>query len=169
MADVRVDEGDREDPGAAPHPLAVVLDHLRSAYNVGNIFRLAEVARIREVITCGYTATPPHPKLQKTARGCDELVPYRHFDTAAEAIAVLQAEGYSVVGVETVDGAPAVWDLDLTFPAAFVFGNEALGIAAEALALCDGYVRLPVYGRKNSMNVSNCAAVVLYRALQSLS
>ena len=166
---IEVRTGDRAAAVAGePHPLAIVLDRLRSAYNVGNIFRLAEVARVREVVTCGYTATPPHPKLIKTARGCDALVPHRHFETAAAAVTQLKAEGYALVSVETVVDAPALWQAEFRFPLALVFGNEALGVHPDALALCDGFVRLPVYGRKNSLNVSNCAAVVVYEALERL-
>ena len=70
------------------------------------------------------------------------------------------------VAVETVAGAPLLWDAPLRFPLALVFGNEALGVAADALAACDACVRLPVYGRKNSLNVGNCAAAVVYEALR---
>ena len=147
------------------HPICVVLDHLRSAYNVGNIFRLAEVAALARVVTIGYTATPPHPKLVKTARGCDQLVPCTHYADTAGALAALRAEGWTIVGVETVPAAPAVWAATFRFPAAFVFGNEALGLSPETLAKCDQVVQLPVFGQKNSLNVGNCAAVVVYQAL----
>jgi tRNA G18 (ribose-2'-O)-methylase SpoU len=159
-------EGDRPAPRQAQRfPIAVVLDRLRSAFNVGNIFRLAETTRIARVIPCGYTATPPHPKLAKTARGCDELVPFTHHETAAEAIDALHAEGYTVYGVETVSAAVSVEQARFRFPAAFVMGNEALGISEEALKRCDGFVSLPCYGTKNSLNVGNCCAVVLYAAV----
>ncbi len=171
MARIHVATGDRDARNAKrlePHPIVIVLDCLRSAYNVGNIFRLAEVCRIRKLITCGYTATPPHPKLKKTARGCDELVPWEHFETSLIAVKALKEQGCTVIGVETVPDAPELWDARINFPAAFVFGNEALGIAPDTLELCDAFIRLPVFGRKNSMNVSNCAAVVLYHALAQL-
>ncbi len=170
MADIQVSTGDRESPSTEePHPIVIVLDHLRSAYNVGNIYRLAEITHARKIVTCGYTATPPHPKVEKTARGCDKLVATEHYDCAVSALTALRDEGYQIIGVETVDEAPTVWDLEIAFPVALVFGNEALGIDQDALALCDGFVQLPVYGQKNSMNVSNCAAVVLYRALELLN
>ncbi len=168
MSTPGVQTGDREQAPSPLHPIVIVLDRLRSAYNVGNIFRLAEVCSIERIVTCGYTATPPHPKLKKTARGCDELVPYSHFDTSSDAVRELKQQGYHIYGVETVEGAPDLWDAQFAFPAAFVFGNEALGIHPETLDLCDGYVRLPVFGRKNSLNVSNCASAILYRALADL-
>ena len=151
------------------HDLVFVLDRLRSAHNVGNIFRIAELTAIREVVTCGYTATPPHPKLEKTAMGCDTVVPFRHFQTGVEAVKSLQSDGYKVLAVETVAEAPMIWDCAIQPKTAFVFGNEALGITEEALNACDGYVRLPVFGYKNSLNVGNCASVIAYEAVRQLS
>jgi len=146
-------------------PVVIILDRLRSAFNVGNIFRLAEATGVEKIVTCGYTATPPHEKLQKTARGCDALVPCEHADTAAAAVAACKAAGYTVYAVETVAGAAPVWTAELRFPLAFVLGNEALGVAPDTLALCDAAVALPCFGTKNSVNVGNCAAVVLYAAV----
>ncbi|NOY80997.1 MAG: RNA methyltransferase [Kiritimatiellaeota bacterium] len=151
-------------PGSLP--VVIVLDRLRSAFNVGNIFRLAEAVRAERIVACGYTAVPPHPKLAKTARGCDRLVPCCHADSSATATARLRAAGRRVYGVETVDGARPVWEVDFRFPAAVVFGNEALGVDPEVLRLCDDLLVLPAFGRKNSINVANCAAVVLYTALR---
>lgn len=147
-------------------PVSVVLDRLRSAFNVGNILRVAEALRVADVVACGYTAHPPHPKLEKTARGCDQIVPCRHVDTALEAVRELRKAGRWVYAVETVEGATPVWEAEFEFPAAVVLGNEALGISDEVLAHCDGTVSLPRFGRKNSINVGNCAAVVLYRIAQ---
>jgi len=153
---------------SARHPIVVVLDRLRSAYNVGNIFRLAEICSIEKIIACGYTPTPPHAKVRKTARGCDKLVQSEHLETSLQAVLTLKKSGYQVVGIETIEGAPDIWDVELRFPVAFVFGNEALGIARETLGHCDLLAKLPVFGTKNSLNVSNCAAVVLYTAIRRL-
>lgn len=147
-------------------PLVIVLDMLRSAHNTGNIFRLADAVRAREIIACGYTPCPPHPKLAKTAMGCDVTVPCRHFDRITDALAELRAAGYTIYGVDTVVGAQCYWEAPLKFPAALVLGNEALGISAEALAMCDSFIQLPAAGLKNSINVGNCAAVVLFEALR---
>ena len=164
---VRVREGDRPAPTTGrPLPVVVVLDRLRSAHNVGNVFRVVEAVRGEGIVTCGYTATPPHPKLEKTARGCDALVRCEHAETAAEAVRRLRAEGRRIYAAETVEGALPVWEMRFAFPCALVLGNEALGVSAEALALCDGFVSLPALGIKNSINVGNCAAVVLYEALR---
>jgi tRNA G18 (ribose-2'-O)-methylase SpoU len=89
----------------------------------------------------------------------------RHVATAAAALRELRENGYTVYGVETAANAAVVWNARFQLPAALVFGNEALGVSPEALALCDKCVRLPCFGVKNSINVGNCAAVVLYRVL----
>jgi tRNA G18 (ribose-2'-O)-methylase SpoU len=151
------------------HPVTIVLDRLRSAFNTGNIFRLADTCGAREVVTCGYTPTPPHPKLAESARGAERVVPVRYFPDSLTAVRALQAEGVTVVAVETVASAPLLWEARWTWPVAFVFGNEALGVAEDTLAAVDQIVRLPVFGLKNSLNVANCAAVVLYEAVHRLA
>lgn len=141
----------------------VVLDRLRSAYNVGNIFRLAEAVGAAEIVCCGYTAAPPHPKLEKTAMGTDKLVPCRQFPDAESALRQLRSENCLCIAVDTVEYAEDAWDFQPTEQdIALVFGNEALGISQEALALCDKALRLPMFGGKSSINVGNCAAVILY-------
>jgi 23S rRNA (guanosine2251-2'-O)-methyltransferase len=155
-------------PSRPRHSVVLILDRLRSAYNVGNLFRLAEVAGLDAVYTCGYTATPPHPKLAKSARGCDELVACTHFANSADAVSAAQAEGRMVIAIETVAGALNIWDLPLQMPLALVLGNEALGIAPETLDACDSVARLPVFGSKNSLNVANCASAVVYDILRRL-
>ncbi len=151
------------------HPIILILDNLRSAYNVGNIFRLADVCQVEEVITCGYTVTPPHPKLVKTARGCDKLVNHRHFETGLDAIISLKKSNYQIIAIETITNALPIWDIPIHFPIAFVFGNEALGISKSTLEQCDIFACLPVFGYKNSLNVANCAAVVTYNAIRRIS
>lgn len=123
----------------------IVLDRLRSAHNVGNIFRLADAVGAKEVVCCGYTAAPPHPKLLKTAMGADRTVPFRSFPTAASAVAELKKEGCAAVAVETLDNAVDAWKFEYPEKIALVFGNEALGISPEALELCDAAVSLPMF------------------------
>lgn len=167
--DIIIQNRDREEPRVSSHPIVVVLDRLRSAFNVGNIFRLADTCAAERIITCGYTATPPHPKLTKTALGAEEFISSSHYETSLEAVRDLKAEGYQIVGIETVKDVPPIWEIEFDFPVAFVFGNEALGVEEETLRECDVLARLPSYGRKNSLNVANCASVVLYQALHQLT
>jgi tRNA G18 (ribose-2'-O)-methylase SpoU len=156
-----------EKENTVPHPgITIVLDKLRSAYNAGNIFRLADAVGAKEIIACGYTPCPPHSKLAKTAMGADETVKCRHFDTSLEAVRQLKREGIKeITAVETISGSPCAWEHNYRFPVALIFGNEALGVSADTLNECDSFVSLPMLGNKISINVGNCAAAVLYSIL----
>jgi 23S rRNA (guanosine2251-2'-O)-methyltransferase len=167
MPDIVINRGDAATPRLQDTmPVVLILDRLRSAHNAGNIFRLAEATRAEKILACGYTPAPPHPKLAKTARGCDLAVPCEIFPDAASAILSLKQQGYCIYGVETATTAEYYWHTELKFPAALVLGNEALGISESALPLCDHFISLPALGSKNSINVGNCAAVVLFEALR---
>lgn len=146
------------------HPkVTIVLDRLRSAFNTGNIFRLADAVKAHEIIACGYTPYPPHPKLSKTAMGSEEYVKCRHFESSLEAVRVLRDEGCKMIlSVETGKNSMCAWRKEYEFPLAIILGNEALGIDPETIYQCDGVIGLPMFGNKISINVGNCAAVVLY-------
>ncbi len=153
-----------------PPPITLVLDRLRSAHNTGNIFRIAEAIGAKEIITCGYTPSPGHPKLAKTAMSTDEIVPCRQMPDSLTAVNMLRAEGIrQIVAVETTADSVFAWDLDYEFPLALVLGNEALGVDPETLAVCDAAVSLPMFGQKASINVGNCAAAVLYMIIAKYS
>ena len=143
--------------------LTIILDRLRSAHNTGNIFRLADAVGAHEIITCGYTPSPPHPKLEKTAMGADKVVKCRSFPNSLAAVKAVRAEGAKqVLAVETSEEGVFAWDKKYEFPLALIFGNEALGIDKETISECDGVISLPMLGFKESINVGNCAAAVLY-------
>ena len=141
----------------------IVLDRLRSAHNAGNIFRIAEALGAAEIIACGYTPAPPHPRLVKTAMGADKMVPCRCFETSAEAVRVLRSEGVKeILAAEPLPGSVPAWERNYNFPLAVIFGNEALGVHPATLEMVDGLIQLPMYGSKASINVGNAAAAILY-------
>jgi tRNA G18 (ribose-2'-O)-methylase SpoU len=143
--------------------ITIVLDRLRSAHNTGNIFRIADAIAAKEIICCGYTPAPPHPKLAKTAMGTDQTVKFRQFDNSEDAVKSLRLEGVKqILAVESGPQGICAWEKEYVFPLALVFGNEALGISTETIQACDGIVNLPMFGMKSSINVGNCAAAVLY-------
>ncbi len=146
-------------------PIHIVLDNLRSAFNVGSIFRLADAARAAEIVPCGYTAYPPHHKLEQTSLGTTDSVPWRRFDDIVSALADLKTKGVQLVAVETARGASPYHRFEYSFPVALVLGNEALGVSAAALKTCDAVVEIPVFGYKNSVNVATAAGIVLYELL----
>ncbi len=166
MPPINVIEGDRQSTEHLKIPVVIILDRLRSAHNVGNILRLADAVNAEKVICAGYTACPPHPKLSKSSMGADEIVETEHSETAAKAAQKLKEDGYEVIAIETVENSENIWDVKFTKPVAFVLGNEALGIQQETLQICDRFISLPSFGLKNSINVSNCASVVLYKAAE---
>ena len=146
-----------------PPEITIVLDRLRSAFNTGNIFRIADAVGAKEIIACGYTPAPPHPKLEKTAMGADKMIPCRQMPDSATAVRQLKAEGVKqVLAVECTADSVFAWDYEYESPLAIVMGNEALGIEEKTLKLCDGVISLPMFGKKESINVGNCAAAVLY-------
>lgn len=147
-------------------PLTLVLDNLRSAFNVGSIFRVADAARLQSVITCGYTAHPPHVKLHKTALGTVNYVHSVHFDATAEAVAAMQARGIPVWGLETTSASQVYTAVQYPQPLALVLGNEALGVDHGVLPRCDALIEIPLFGYKNSLNVAAAAAVVVFEALR---
>ena len=151
---------------APPHPLTLVLDNVRSAANVGNMFRAAEAARIERVICCGITPTPPDEKLLKTAMGSAAHVPHSHEPTTLAVVRRLQAEGVAVWAAETTARSVAYHDAALPQPLALVMGNELIGVDTEVVDACDGVVAVPTYGLKNSLNVATASTVLMWEALR---
>ena len=147
-------------------PLWLVLDNLRSAFNVGAFYRLADIARLSGLVTCGYTAHPPHPRLDKTALGTLDFVDDEHVPSTLDAITALKDRGIKVWAVETTSASKSYTNVTYPRPLALVFGNEALGIDRQVLDLCDGMIEIPVFGYKNSLNVASAAAVVSYEILR---
>jgi 23S rRNA (guanosine2251-2'-O)-methyltransferase len=142
------------------NPLYIVLDNLRSAFNVGSIFRLCDSLRVKGLFLCGTTAFPPHLKLEKTSMGTMNFVPWKHFETTIEAVSFLKERSIPVWAAETTPLAKPYLDAQYPEELAIVFGNEAKGVSSEALALCDGFVEIPMYGFKNSINVAAACAVI---------
>ncbi len=149
------------------HPITIVLDNIRSLYNVGSIFRTADAIRAQELILCGYTPRPPRPEIDKTALGATESVPWRCVPLCTDAVRELRSRGVRVFAVELTDESRPYTSLTpADFPAAFVFGNEIVGIQPEVLHQCDAALAIPMYGVKHSLNVAVAAGIVLYEALR---
>lgn len=149
-------------------PLIVVLDDVRSLYNVGSVFRTGDAFRIEAVYLCGITATPPHAEIHKTALGAEDSVAWRYFPTADEAVAELHRQGYFVYAVEQAEGstkAPLrLSEAEETSPKQFavVMGNEVKGVHQSVVDLCDDCLEIPQFGTKHSMNVSVTAGIVIW-------
>jgi len=149
-------------------PVYFVLDNLRSAFNVGSIFRTCDTLRVQELFLCGYTACPPHSKLEKTALGTEEYVEWRHFESALDAVDFLQSQGITVWAAETAAESIPYGEADFPSALAIVLGNEALGVSQEVLSRCDGLIEIPARGYKNSLNVASACAVLGFKALEKI-
>ena len=143
-------------------PLYLVLDNLRSSFNVGSIFRTAECFGVSKLFLCGYTATPQNLKVQKTAMGTDKFVKWEQFPSTTQAIKILKDKGIKIYAVETTSNAKNISEIEFTKPCALILGNEALGISKEILKMVDEIVTIPVAGWKNSLNVGVTAAICCY-------
>ena len=152
-----------EEFGKIPRrPIYVVLDNLRSAFNVGSIIRTADCALVEKVYCCGITAHPPHKKLDKTSLGALPYVPWEHRETALEIAYELKVKRIPVYALELTNKSRVIWDVSFPLPIAVVLGNEALGVSEEVLQVADEIVEIPMLGYKNSINVAVAFGIVVY-------
>ncbi len=145
-------------------PIVVVLDHVRSLYNVGSVFRSSDAFRIEGVALCGITARPPHPEIHKTALGAEESVSWKYFERTEDAVAWLKEQGYIVLAIEQCEGSTMLQDFERKAGRkyAVVLGNEVKGVQQQVVDMCDGCLEIPQYGTKHSLNVSVTAGIVLW-------
>ena len=145
-------------------PITVVLDHLRSAFNVGSIIRSSEAFSIEKLIFVGYTPTPEDQQVQRTSMGTSERVDWEKSNDLQMCIEHLKTTGHKIYAVETAAKANALDQFNIEFPCAFIFGNERFGLSPATLKMCDAVLEIGLAGTKNSLNVSNALSIVLYQA-----
>ncbi len=175
MRKLGMDELNRKSVGefrsAKKIPVIALLENIRSAYNVGSVFRTADAFLIEAVFITGYTAKPPHKEISKTALGAQDSVNWKYFESTKLAIEQLKQNQYSVFAVEQVAGSISLQKLSKLGldKVAFIFGNEVSGIDHETLTLCDGCIEIPQFGMKHSLNISVAAGIVLWEAVKTKS
>lgn len=163
-------------------PLIVVLDDVRSLYNVGSVFRSCDAFRVEAVYLCGITATPPNAEIHKTALGGEDSVDWEYFKTTEEAVEKLKEKGYFVYSIEQVEGSTKLQNLSeahskliqtslesgeqenssLSSGYAVIFGNEVKGVKQNIVDMSDGCLEIPQFGTKHSLNVSVTAGIVVW-------
>ena len=150
-------------------PVIVVLENIRSAYNVGSVFRTSDAFLAEAIYIIGYTSQPPHKEIKKTALGAEESVRWKHFDTSAGAITDLKEKGYNVYAVEQVEGSFKLNTIgfDADEKIAVIFGNEKAGVEQSTISLCDGCIEIPQLGIKHSLNIATAAGVVLWELVRN--
>ncbi len=145
-------------------PFVVVLDNVRSIYNVGSMMRTSDAFRCTKMVLCGITVQPPHKDLMKTALGAENSVQWEYASNTSDAIRELKSQGYLVVAVEQTYTSKSLseYHFNAQQPIAFVFGNEVDGVSEEALQWCDCCLEIPQFGSKHSFNVSVTCGMILW-------
>jgi tRNA G18 (ribose-2'-O)-methylase SpoU len=142
----------------------IVLDNIRSVFNVGSIFRSADGAgQVEKIYLCGITADIDNPKLEKTALGATEMVPSEHYDTTEDALEDIRGMNIPIYSVELTEDAKNFQEIDYPEEVALVFGHEKKGVDEKILGeFSTEKIMVPMRGMKESLNVANCATTVLY-------
>lgn len=141
----------------------VVLDNIRSVFNVGSIFRSSDGAgSVEKIYLCGMTTPIDNPKLDKTALGATDMVPSEHYDTTQEALDELRAKNIPIYSIELTDDAEDFQHIKYPKELAIVFGHEKSGVDPDILKKSDKKIFIPMRGKKESLNVANCASIILY-------
>ena len=141
----------------------IVLDNIRSAFNVGSIFRSSDGAgSVERIYLCGITSPIDNPKLEKTALGALDYIPSEHYDTTEEALEELKEQNIPIYSVELADDSEDFQNFKYPNEFALVFGHEKKGVGNEILKLSDKTISIPMRGKKESLNVANTASILLY-------
>ncbi|MCK4546873.1 MAG: RNA methyltransferase [Candidatus Eisenbacteria sp.] len=153
-------------PSRALEGAFVILDNIRSAFNVGSIFRAADACGLEKIYLCGITAAPPNSKLDKTALGATEFVSWEYCRSTHEALDILQTAGIPILGLEIRPESTPLWETRFPERVGIVLGHEVCGVSDDILARADQLVHLPMMGIKNSHNVATACGIVLFEALR---
>jgi len=146
-------------------PIIIVLDNVRSAYNVGSVFRTADAFPVEAIYLCGITCYPPHKEILKTSLGAEKTVSWKYFKSTPEAIREIKEAGYMVYAVEQTENSVMLDNSKLRTPyskLAFVFGHEVDGVQQDVINSCEGCIEIPQGGTKHSLNIAVSAGVVLW-------
>ena len=145
------------------HPVTVLVDNVRSLYNVGAIFRTSDAARVEQVILTGITGTPNNRGLHKTALGAQDTVPWSYENDGITAARALKRNGYTVAALEITTKPMLTTHVALEmFPLCLIVGNELSGISDDLLALADYALEIPLFGAKQSLNVAVAYGIAIF-------
>lgn len=150
---------------AEKNKIIVLLDNIRSAYNVGSIFRTADAFLIECIFICGYTPPPTHRSVHKTALGAVDTVDWMQFEKITDALQQLKENGYDIYAIEQAEESIALekFQIPSNKKIAVIFGNEVTGVQNEAMDICNGCIEITQHGMKHSLNVSVAAGIVLWK------
>jgi 23S rRNA (guanosine2251-2'-O)-methyltransferase len=149
-------------------PITIILDNIRSAHNVGSIFRTSDAFLIKKIILCGITPTPPNNDIRKSALGSTESVDWEYQENTAEAVNILKKEGYEIIAVEQVEKSTSLTKFKSIKPIALIFGHEVNGVQQKIIDMCDQTIEITQWGTKHSLNISISAGIVLWKTANML-
>jgi tRNA G18 (ribose-2'-O)-methylase SpoU len=147
-------------------PVSVLLENVRSMYNVGSFFRTCDAAGVEALHLCGFTGYPPKKEISKTALGADETVKWDHTWDALGRVRELRSRGFEIAAIETSVRSVDLFDWTPRFPVLLMFGHEVDGLTEHLREMADTHVRIPMLGQKHSLNVATAGGVVLYELLR---
>jgi 23S rRNA (guanosine2251-2'-O)-methyltransferase len=149
------------------NPLILVLDNVRSAHNVGSVFRTGDAFLIEKLYLCGITPQPPNNEIHKTALGATESVEWEYAENTESLIKSFKAHGFMTIAVEQTHQSVPLHEFkaDADRKTVLIFGHEVYGIDQKVINLCDASLEIPQMGTKHSLNVSVCAGIVIYHIL----
>jgi len=145
-------------------PVVIVLDNVRSLYNVGSVFRTADAFRAEAIYLCGITATPPHREIHKTALGAEETVNWKHFKQTEEAVVKLKSTGWKIAAIEQAQGSVPLHEFRFgkNEKYALIFGHELNGVSQAVMNMADVCIEIPQTGTKHSLNIAVSVGIVVW-------
>ncbi|MCZ4410249.1 RNA methyltransferase [Cryomorphaceae bacterium 1068] len=155
---------EKEFKNAAKTPVVVVLDNVRSAQNVGSVFRTSDAFRLEKICLCGITPTPPSREMNKTALGATESVDWEYFADTISCLDILFEQGFECIAVEQTENSEKLGDFKIESEKkyALILGNEVDGVDQEVIDRCPKSLEIPQIGTKHSINISVCTGITIW-------
>ena len=151
-------------------PITIILDNVRSALNVGSVFRTSDAFLINKIILCGITATPPNKEIRKSALGSTESVRWEYAKNTIDVVEQLKKKGFYVISIEQTINANSLNEFNLpNQPLAIVFGNEVTGVSQKAVDKCNEVIEIPQFGTKHSLNISVATGIVVWELWKKIN
>lgn len=152
------------------NPIYILCDNIRSIFNVGAIFRTSDAAFIKKLYLTGYTPYPPRKEIEKVALGATETVPWEYYKDPLEIILKLRKDNIKIFVLEITDKKNLIWNFKSDdFPVCLVLGNEINGVSKEIIEIADNSFEIPMYGMKQSLNVSVAYGVAVFEMIRKLT
>ena len=150
--------------------ITIILDNIRSALNVGAIFRTADAFLIEKIILCGITATPPNKEIRKAALGATKSVEWEYSENTIKTVKQLLKKGYYVIGIEQANKSTMLNKFQLPKkPIVVIMGNEINGVDQKIINICNEVIEIPQFGTKHSLNVSVTTGIVIWDLWKKLN